>query len=159
MALSLESIKSNILTSIFGRRLGLDKDDYLHGPRALREQVQDLTTASSATAVPNYGVTRVTCTGSSQGPVQYLLDAPAIGVEKTLVLASSSTASYQFLTTAAGAQVYGSSLGTTAGVINLLGPTSFVKLVGLSTAIWGVVSRSYYSSTALAETVSFTSST
>lgn len=159
MASLLDTLKNNIVTSIYGRRLGLTKDETLVGPKAFQSQVQDLSTASSATAVPAYGVSRVTCTGSTQGPVQYLLDAPIPGVEKTLVLASSSTGSFQFLSTSAGAAIYASSLGTTVGVVNLLGPTSFVKLIGLTTAIWGVVGESLYGSTALAKTVSFTTST
>lgn len=159
MASLLDTIRGQIMTSIFGRRLGLDKDEYLVGPKTLRQQVQDLTTSSSATAVPAYGVTRVTCTGSSQGPVQYLLDAPAPGVEKALVLASSSTGSFQFLTTAAGAKVFSSSAGTSAGVINLVGQGAAIRLIGLATDTWGILSQSGYTSTAMAQSVTFTTST
>lgn len=160
MAQSLQTIRNRASDSIKGRKLGFDlADETLIGPKELKLAVQDLTTATTATTVNNYGIVRQTATGSSQGPTQHLLGAPIPGVKVTLILDSSSTGSHQFLTTAAGAAVRGTSLGTTAGVINLLGPVSFIELVGLTTALWGVKSRSYYSSTALADTISFTTST
>ena len=167
MAQSLETIRSKIVTSLFGRRIGLSQsttaqsqNDFLVGPRDIVKEIQDLTTASSGTAIPNAGVSRVTCTGSSQGPVQFLLSAPMPGVEKILMVGSSSTGSFQFLTTAAGASVLGNSAGTTAGVINLIGGVSpsYCRLMGVTTAQWVVVGVSPVS-TAVAPTVSFTTST
>lgn len=168
MARSLEVIRNNNLTSIYGRILGKTKTssgsapgfdgEFIGGPKDIIRAVQDLTTASSGTAVPNYGYSRVTATGSSQGPVQFLLDAPEIGVEKTLVLASSSTASFQFLTTPSGSQVINTTAGTTSGVVNLLS-AGFVKLVGLTTALWGVVGMTPYGSSAGVNAVSFSTST
>lgn len=163
MAQSLETLRSSLLTSIFGRRLGLDPQDYLAGPKSLREQVQDVNTGSSATAIPAHGVTRVTCSGSTQGPVQYLLDAPAVGVHKIIMLGgtagATSTGSYQFLSTAAGAAFLIASLGTTAGVLNLIGPASMVRLKGLTTNLWGIVGVGPYISTALGGNISYTTST
>ncbi len=158
MAQSLETLRNNNITSIFGRRMGLQQDETLV-VKAVKESIQDLTTASSGTAVTAYGVAQVTATGSTQGPVQYLLDAPIPGVEKTLVLNSSSTGSFQFLTTAAGAAVLNTTAGTTSGVINLLGPASFVRLMAVSTARWVVTAMSGYGSSAGVNAVSFSTST
>ena len=163
MANALETLRSSLLTSIFGRRLGLTEDELLAGAKYIQVQVQDITTASSGTAIPAYGITRVTCSGSSQGPVQYLLDAPVPGVRKTLMLGgtagATSTGSFQFLSTDAGAAILISSLGTTGGVVNLLGPASVVTMIGLTTDLWGVLNEGPYTSTALGSAVSFTTST
>ena len=163
MANAIETIRSALLTSIFGRRLGLSPAEFLGGPKDIQVQVQDINTGSSGTAIPAYGITRVTCSGSTQGPVQYLLDAPVPGVYKTLMLGgtagATSTGSYQFLSSAAGAAILISSLGTTAGVVNLKDAGAMVRLVGLTTNLWGVVSEALYTSTALAKAVTFTTST
>ena len=51
----LEDIRSSLITSIFGRRAGLDSDEFWAGPKDIRKQVLDLTTASTGTAIPNHG--------------------------------------------------------------------------------------------------------
>mgnify|MGYP001585908720 CR=1 FL=1 len=163
MANSLETIRSALLTTVFGRRLGLSPAEFLGGAKDIQVQVQDLNTGSSAIAVPPYGISRITCSGSTQGPVQYLLDAPVPGVYKTLMLGgtagATSTGSYQFLSTAAGAAILISSLGSTSGVVNLKDAGAMVKLVGLTTNLWGVVAEALYTSTGLAKAVTFTTST
>lgn len=159
MAQSLETLRSGILTSLYGRRAGLDKDETLVGVKDVKKAIQDLTTATTGTAVPAHGVSRQTATGSSQGPTQHLLDAPIPGVSKILALDSSSTGSHQFLTTAAGAAVRNTTAGTTSGVINLLGPASFVELIGVTTALWLVKALSPYGSSAGVNSVSFSTST
>ena len=160
MAQTLQTLGNQAMfTSIYGRRLGLASDGTLVGPSALKRVVQDLTTATTATTVNSFGTVRQSASGSSQGPTQHLLGAPIPGVSVTLILDSSSTGSHQFLSSAAGAAIRISSLGTTIGVLNLLGPASFMELEGVTTALWLIKSRSYYSSTALADTVSFTTST
>jgi hypothetical protein len=83
----------------------------------------------------------VTVTGSSQGPVQYTLPAPAPGVMKTLSLDSTSTASFQFLSTANGASILAASDGTTKSLINLVGQGGSAILLGMSTAIWRVLAQ------------------
>lgn len=168
MARTLEQIRNNGLTSIYGRIFGKTKTssgsaagfdgEFIGGPKDMIKALQDLTTATSGTAVPNYGYSRQTATGSSQGPTQHLLDAPEIGVEKCLILATSSTGSHQYLTTAAGAAVLDTTSGTTKGVINMLS-AGCITLVGLTTALWGIKTMTPYGSSAGVNTVSFTTST
>lgn len=139
MAFLNETLRSLGLTSIFGRRLMLDPNDYIVGPRAVRTQIEDLTTV--ATTLAAFGMSRVTATGSSQGPVQYTLPAPVPGVIKRLALATTSTGSYQFLSTANGASILSASDGTTKSVVNLIGQGGVVTLFGVSTSVWQVVTQ------------------
>lgn len=150
--------RSRFRTSIYGARLGLDDDGMLVGPPAHKKNVQALTTVPN-TSVPAHGYGRITATGSSQGPVQHNLNAPMAGVELTLELTSTSTGSYQFLSTAAGAAIIASSLGTTVGVVNFIGPGGSITLVGLSTALWGVKAREDFISTGMGRSITFTTST
>lgn len=138
MAILREALRSLGLTTIFGRRLALDNNDYLVGPSDIRRQVEDLTTV--ATTVAAFGLSRVTATGSSQGPVQYTLPVPVPGVQKKLSISTTSTASYQFLSTAAGASILAASDGTTKSVVNLIGQGGAITLEALSTTIWQVTS-------------------
>jgi len=159
MAQSLTTLRSSILTSIHGRRLGLDRDEFLVGTKDLKRQIEDLTTASTGTDVLNYGAARVMTSGSTQGPVQYSLAAPAPGVRKTLVMGSSSTGSHQFLSTPNGASIKHSSAGTTVGVVNLRAPGGVVTLLGVSTAAWLVESEGFLADTNLGKNVTYSTST
>lgn len=150
--------RSRIRTSIFGPRLGLDDDGVMVGPLALKKEVRSLTTVPTTKVAP-HGIARITATGSTQGPVQHFLDAPLVGVELQLELTSTSTGSHQFLSTAAGAAFLISSLGTTGGVLNFIGPGGSITLVGLSTALWGVRAREDLTSTALGRAITWTTST
>ena len=160
MAQSLETLRNSVHTSIFGRRLGLDSDDYLVGPKSHKGAVEDLTT-STGTDVLAYGTARVTATGSSQGPVQYNLAAPVPGVQKVLCLNTTSTGSYQFLSTPNGASIRSGSDGTTKSLVNLLGQGGAVILQGITTAIWAVVGAYNFnnSTLGLVTNVSYTTST
>lgn len=137
MALLNEALRSLGLTSIFGRRLMLDPADYLVGAKDIRKQIEDLTTVASTVAP--WGMSRVVATGSSQGPVQYTLPTPIPGLLKHLALGTTSTGSYQFLSTAAGASILAASDGTTQRVVNLVGQGGAVTLFAVSSAIWQVI--------------------
>lgn len=139
MALSLESLRNVIATSIFGRRLGLDINDYLTGTKDIRKAVEDLTTVP--TTVIAYGNSRVTASGSSQGPVQHFLPVPVVGLTKILSISTTSTGSHQFLSTANGASILCASDGTTKSLVNIVGQGGGVTLFGLTTAIWQVIAQ------------------
>lgn len=156
MAQSLETLRSKVQTSIHGRRLGIDNAGYIVGAPAFKGVVEDLTT-STGTDVLAYGTARVTATGSSQGPVQYNLAAPVPGVRKVLCMNTTSTGSYQFLSTPNGASILAGSDGTTKSLVNLLGQGGAVILEALTTAIWAVVGINNGSSATL--TVGYTTST
>lgn len=151
--------RSRMRTSIHGARLGLDDDGMLIGPPALKAEVRTISSTVPNTAVSAHGITRITVTGSSQGPTQHSLVAPIPGVEVTLMLNSTSTGSQQFGSTAAGAAILSASAGTTVGWVNMLGPGGSITLVGLTTALWGVREMYDQSSTANVRNISFTTST
>jgi hypothetical protein len=137
MASLLETIRNSIVTSLYGRRLGITGAEFLVGQKDLQLQVEDLTTV--ATTVAGYGYSRVIATGSSQGPVQYTLPAPIPGVKWTGMINSTSTGSYQFLSTANGASIKAASDATTKALVNLIGQGGSVTLVGVTTSIWQVI--------------------
>ncbi len=137
MALSLNTIRNGIQTSIYGRRLGLTiTNELLVGFNGVREVIEDLTTVPTTLAA--FGVSVVGVTGSSQGPVQHFLPVPIAGVEKTIILNTTSTASHQFLSTANGASIRSASDGSTKSLVNMLGGGGALTLLGLSSAAWVV---------------------
>lgn len=137
MATTLEQLRSAILTSIFGRRMGLDSNNYLVGPTDFRNQIEDIT-STNATTVSGFGLTRILTSGSSQGPVQHTLPLPIPGVQKIIALQTTSTGSYQFLA-AAGGSVLAASDGTTKALVNLIGQGGSITLEAVSTLIWMAV--------------------
>lgn len=145
MALTGTTLKNQIVTTLFGRRIGLDSNDYLIGPKEHRKEIEDITTTNPTTASA-YGVTRISGLGSTHGPVQHNLPAPVPGVEKTLIMNCTSTASQQFLSTPNGAAIY-SSLGTTGGVVNFVGPAGYHVLIGISSTIWATKAHSVTTNT------------
>jgi len=157
MAQTLTTIRNNSITPIHGRRLGLDIDEAIVGAIGVKTQVEDLNTGTTGTDVLAWGVARVVTSGSSQGPVQHSLGAPIPGVQKVLCLLTTSTGSYQFLSTPNGAAIHSGSDGTTSGVINLRGPGAGIILQGVTTAQWAVVGQGGNSTASL--NVSYTTTT
>jgi hypothetical protein len=153
MAISLEQIRNATLTSIHGPRLGIDGKEYLVGVKSVRIAVEDISTTVATSAI-NYGITRVLTSGSSQGG-RNTLQAPVVGVLKTLVLNSTSTGGQQF--TATSATIYTASAGTTSAVVNLFAPGASVQLFGVTTDRWVVVGGSLGTTTT--PLVTFTTST
>lgn len=143
---SLNGLRSQLLTSLFGRRLALDSGDFLVGPKALREQVEGVSAAGStivstavATNLSAFGVSLVGATGAS-GTTAYNLAAPVPGVVKRLFNPTTGVA--QIFTTGAGAFICSTaSVTSTQGQINLAGKGSGVELLGLTTALWGVMTQ------------------
>jgi hypothetical protein len=134
MAITLEQIRGKILTSIHGRRLGLDANDHLVGPKSLRQQVTQATSATTGTAIDNYGLTLMAMTTAAAKT--YTLNAPEAGVSKELVATSSSTLVTKItLSNASLSSTAGSS--TTSITFNGRGDRAI--LVGLSTSQWAAV--------------------
>lgn len=143
-------LQNSILTSIYGRRLGLNKNEFVVGPKDLAKATQDIgtgTTASSTgTEILNYGITSLAVataaatTGSSYGTTEvagtFALAAPEPGVEKLIYTASSHSTmliSVQFSTGVTG---FNTSNGSTFGGLSFNAPGQWAKLVGLSTSKW-----------------------
>lgn len=138
MANLLATIRNTIKTSIHGRRLGLDVDDYVAGPLGVIQQIEDIDTSTGSSASP-HGVTRVLTSGSSVTG-SFTLQAPKPGIVKTLTLQSTSTGGSQF--TATNATIYTASDGSSAAVVNLYAPGAAVQLLGESTSVWRVIGGS-----------------
>lgn len=92
MAQSLETLRGSNITPIFGRRLGLQFDETLSGPKALKKVVQDLTSASSVgTVCNNYGTVVARLSGSATtANSDYWLSNPIPGVDVELCYAQTS---------------------------------------------------------------------
>jgi len=136
MAFSLENIRSKILTSIHGRRLGIDPDGFLAGPKPLRQQVTDATVASAAagTNLANHGVhTVVTSTNT-----EWTLTDPIPGVAVRIGTNSTSTGNHAIVPAAA---TITSTNGVAGSSITLQGIGASIELMGISTAQWLVTSR------------------
>lgn len=142
MAQSLETLRSSNVTSLWGRRAGLQLDETLAGMKDLKLAIEDIGAAATSAVTPTtalaYGITRIVTSGSSQ-TAQHFLPAPIPGVRKYLQMHTTSTGSQQFLSTANGASILAASDGTTKSLINFVGPGGSVTLMGLTTAVWAVV--------------------
>lgn len=145
--MSLETLRNKIRTSIWGRRLGLAAGsssgmEYLVGPHGIQSphgsvyEVQAATSDTTATNITAYGLTTVD-TSTDDG---WLLDPPIIGVTKTLYTGSTSTGirTIKRMDSSFAIQSSGNSTGTTivaqAGGLTL-------QLIGVSSALYAIVSR------------------
>ena len=133
MALSLETIRDRIRTSIHGRRLGLDGNDQIAGIKGMTRPVTDATSATTGTALPNYGINSVVTTTDDS----WTLTDPYVGAEVTLMTGSSSTGIHTITCAAATIR---STNGIAGANVVLTGMGACVNLVGISTAIWAVTS-------------------
>ena len=133
MALSLETIRDRIRTSIHGRRLGLDGNDQIAGIKGMTRPVTDATSATTGTALPNYGINSVVTTTDDS----WTLTDPYVGAEVTLMTGSSSTGIHTITCAAATIR---STNGIAGANVVLTGAGACVNLVGISTAIWAVTS-------------------
>ena len=152
---------NNITTSLYGRRFGLQSmssgqtgsangmHEYLVGPSDIRLGAS--TADTTATATKPHGITIFVGTSVASTPV-YSLDPPIPGVRK--IVAFGSTDSALYVKTKNAEYIWGSSLGSSATVIRSSGG-GVVELIGLTTAIWGVMN---ISSTAV-NTVAFQATT
>jgi hypothetical protein len=146
---SLNGLRNQLITQIFGRRLALapgnssdSSVEYLVGPRAFREQVSGwssagstITSTSVASPIDPFGVTVVGATAAS-ATTAYTLANPVPGVRKTIF--NATTGSATFLTGSAFICSSGSITSTYASV-TINGKGVGIELLGLTTALWGVI--------------------
>jgi hypothetical protein len=139
MAQLLNTIRSNLLTGIFGRRLGIDPQEYLGGVKSLREQVVDLTSASSAQELPSYGTVVARISGSITTATQpaFTIGNPVPGVDLKLCYAQTSQAATAGSTALAfiraSTAFYIQSTDGSTGCVVLLTQGSAATLRGIST--------------------------
>jgi len=130
-----------ITTSIFGRRLGLQKlttgisgasaeQEFLVGPGDIRVGVT--TAETTSTNLKPHGLSN--CPGTSAGSSSvYTLDPPVPGVWKTIAFVGSS-ANVTYVKTANG-ETFSTTMGTSFTTIKSSNAGSLV-LLGLTTSIW-----------------------
>jgi len=120
----------DILTSLHGKELGLDKDRdlVLPSPAAFKDNVTAATSASTGTDIPRAGATTL-----SSAAAVWRLAAPTAGVKKTLHSISTSTAN-RAVALAAGNFI--STAGSSFTTMVLQGLAYGADLLGLSTALY-----------------------
>ena len=125
--------KKHIVTSIHGRKLGLDFDEQIVGPAGVRMPVE-LSTATEA--LRTNGVSALSGTTA----VWTLAAPPSLGAMKTIVNASSiSTATLSIVRSSSSSGVVfgGSTANGGGGVrINLLNNGAAVTLIAISSVAW-----------------------
>lgn len=135
MAISLNTLRDRILTSIHGRRFGLDNNECMAGPRGfVRPQVAG-TSDTTGTDLPNHGYVSVVTTTDDT----WRLTDPYVGAEVTLMTGSSSTGVHSI--NLKNSVCY-STIGIAGSTVVLTGAGAAVTLVAITTAIWQLVSRS-----------------
>ena len=155
MTQSLTTLRNNILTSIHGRRLGLDPNQFLQGPKDIRKQTQFIgsstnsSASSTGTEIDNYGytalavATQAASTGSSYGTTEvggtFALAAPAEGVEKLIFTASQHSTMLIAVQFSTGVTAQYSSFGSSFGGLGFNAPGQWVRMVGISTSKWAII--------------------
>ena len=131
---------SKILTSLFGRRLGLQrmstgesggsKNEFLVGPDDFRVGVT--TAESTATNLKPFGVSAQLGTSAGSSAV-YTLEPPIPGVRKII---HGSTANGPVYVKTANGETITSSMGSTFTTIKVSTLGGAIELVGMTTAQW-----------------------
>lgn len=138
---------NNIVTSIFGRRLGLQiqssaqsgtavagrRFEWLVGPDDLRVGSSAETTSSN---LAPHGVSIVNGTSAASSSV-YVLDPPVPGVKKYITATSSANGNTYVRTQ--NSETIMTTFGSSFTTIKTTG-TFALELVGITTAIWGGLS-------------------
>ena len=127
-------LQGEIKTSIHGRRLGFDRNEFMVGPKGTRQPITAATSDTTGTNLPNYGVCSVITTTNDT----WVLTDPVVGGEVIILTGSTSTGVHTI--TCDNATML-SSVSSTGPGVTLTGAGAGFHLVGLSTALWGVTSR------------------
>ena len=134
MAQTLEQARKLSRTSIHGRRLGLDHDEFLVGVKGTRHVVTDAT--SLTTSIPNHGYVSL----NSSNAHTWTLADPEAGCEVKLVITSSST---KAMTITPAAATFISSASSTSATLTLLHGGNGLTLIGLTTGLYGCANNNY----------------
>lgn len=152
--MTITKYESQIRHSLYGRKLGLDGNDFLVGEfSGSRIPTEIATTANAATALTGYGASALT--GSTAA---YLLGPPAaVGIEKIVVNASTLSTAVMSLVRSGSVAFAGSTAnGAATGVkITLQANGCAVRLVAFTTDVWTPVGVTVTSS---AQAISITTS-
>ena len=130
---TLEALKSEKMISVHGRRLGIDKDDFLLH-KGSRRAITAATSDTTGTAIPNYGIVSVETSTDDT----WILTDPVEGCEVHLCTVSTSTG---VRTVTCDNATISSTNGIEGASVLLSNRGAYCSLVGLSTALWGVTSK------------------
>jgi len=136
MAYSIETLRNEIVTSLHGRRLGLDSAGRLIGHQGLRIPEVDATSDTTGTNIAGYGWTNVDTTTDDT----WLLDAPVKGAFKYIYTGSTSTG-IRTIKRADNSFAIRTSANSTGTTIVAQGGGLLLTLFGLTSALYAVVSR------------------
>lgn len=135
MAKSLESHRSDIRTSMHGRRIGLSHDDYLLGFKQHAGVVTNATSSTTGTALLPYGLHTVVTTTNDTWT---LTDPPRAGLKVKIATNSTSTGNH---TVSPVAATITSTNGVAGSSIVLQGVGAHIVLDSISTSQWMVTTR------------------
>lgn len=143
MALSLTTIRNGILTSLFGRRIGLKSlvasdanSEGLVGFAGSQFPITDATSDTTGTNITGYGITTVDTTTNDT----WLLDAPIQGVEKTLYFGSTSTGIRTVMRGAATFTIRTTAESTNTTIVVQAGGQT-IRLLGITSTLYGILSK------------------
>lgn len=145
MAQSLETLRNNNIQHIHGRLLGIQTDETLTGVKDIKVAVQDLTSASTGTALNNYGIVNIAGTSLLTSAQVFLLSNPIPGVPVVINnVRSNATAGTSGSTALAivrpSTAFYIRSSEVSTGVAMLINEGGSITLMGVSTDAYQAVS-------------------
>jgi|SRR3972149_6085296 len=135
--------KDGYLTSLFGRRLGLQalssgqtggkKMEFLVNPDALRQELVTETTGINLSAA---GVSYLTTGGATTTNGFFVIDPPVPGVRKTIVWGSTNTATNGLALWASTGTQFVTSATSAAQLTSSSNWPGIIELIGITTAKW-----------------------
>lgn len=143
MAQTLDAARSRSKTSVHGRRLGIDRDEFLVGVKDIVNVVSDATAATTGTNLVNHGFHTVSTTANNT----WILDDPIAGCKVEITTITTSTSNHVIETDNA---TIVSTNGVAGSTITLVGVGAYVSLEGISTSKWAVRSLTSVSSSTTA---------
>lgn len=141
---ALTDLKNKFLTSIHGRKFGVDHNGFTIGHNGYRLPYEQSTAAST---LANYGTSIL----SGAAATHTLNAPPSIGARKEIINASSvSTATMNIIRSSSGSGVTFSGSTALGGVnISLIGRGAAVDLVAISSLEWAIKATASFSTTAV----------
>ena len=136
MALSIETLRNESITNLYGRRMGLDVNGQVVGTVGSRIPTSDATSDTTGTNIAGYGWTNVDTTTDDT----WLLDNPKPGAFKYLYTGSTSTG-IRTIMRKDNTFAIRSSANSTGTTIVAQGGGLLLTLFGITSAIYAVVSR------------------
>ena len=136
MAITRSFLQSEILTSIFGNRLGIDKNGQLVGHTGMREPTGDATSDTTGTEIPGYGWT----TFDTSTDDTWTLGSPVKGAFKYLYTGTTSTGIRTIKRGNANFAIQSSGASTNTTIV-AQGGGLLLTLFGVSSALYAVVGR------------------